>query len=74
MAGKDIKVSICCLVYNQAQYVEDMLQGIFMQKVDFAYEVIIHDDASTDGTVEILKKYKERYPDIVELLLEELPV
>lgn len=71
MAGKDIKVSICCLVYNQAQYVEDMLQGIFMQKVDFAYEVIIHDDASTDGTVEILKKYKERYPDIVELLLEE---
>lgn len=71
MAGKDIKVSICCLVYNQAQYVEDMLQGIFMQKVDFDYEVIIHDDASTDGTIEILKKYKERYPDIIELLLEE---
>lgn len=71
MAEKDIKVSICCVVYNQAQYIEDMLQGIFMQKVDFDYEVIIHDDASTDGTVEVLKEYKERYPDIIELLLEE---
>ena len=71
MADRDIKVSICCLVYNQAQYVEDMLRGIFMQKVDFDYEVIIHDDASTDGTIEILKKYKERYGDIIELLLEE---
>lgn len=71
MAEKDIKVSICCMVYNQAQYVEDMLRGIFMQEVDFDYEVIIHDDASTDGTVEILKKYKERYPDVIELLLEE---
>ncbi len=71
MADRDIKVSICCLVYNQAQYVEDMLRGIFMQKVDFDYEVIIHDDASTDGTVDILKRYKERYGDIIELLLEE---
>lgn len=71
MAEKDIKVSICCLVYNQAQYVEDMLRGIFMQKVNFDYEVIIHDDASTDGTIEILKKYKEKYGDIIELLLEE---
>lgn len=67
----DIKVSICCMVYNQAQYIEDMLQGIFMQKVNFDYEVIIHDAASTDGTTEILKKYKERYPDIIELLSEE---
>lgn len=67
----DIKVSICSMVYNQAQYVEDMLRGIFMQKVDFDFEVIIHDDASTDGTIEILKKYKERYPDNIILLLEE---
>lgn len=71
MVSDNIEVTVCCMVYNQACYVEKMLDGIVMQKTTFKYRALIHDDASTDGTVEILKKYKEKYPDIIELILEE---
>ncbi len=67
----DIEVSVCCVVYNQVNYVEEMLEGILMQKTDFKYEIIIHDDASTDGTVEILKRYKRKYSEIIRLILEK---
>ena len=38
---------------------------LFMQKTNFKYEIIIHDDASTDGTTEIIKEYAEKYPDLI---------
>ena len=50
-------VSICCETYNHAKFVRDALEGFIMQKTDFAFEILIHDDASTDGTQEIIKEY-----------------
>ena len=47
-------VSICCITYNHAPYIRDALEGFLMQKTNFPFEIIIHDDASTDGTVEIV--------------------
>lgn len=44
----DILVSIKCLVYNHALFLRDCLDGFIMQKTNFRFEVIIHDDASTD--------------------------
>ncbi|MDO8945056.1 MAG: glycosyltransferase, partial [Desulfobacterales bacterium] len=64
-------VSICCLTYNQAGLIRDALDSFLMQRTDFAFEVVIHDDASTDGTAEILKEYAERFPGIVRPLFEE---
>lgn len=58
-------VSICSLTYNHAPYIRQCLDGFLMQKTNFAFEVLINDDCSTDGTTEILKEYAERYPDIV---------
>jgi hypothetical protein len=48
-----IMVSICCITYNQVSYIRDALEGFVNQETDFAYEVLIHDDASTDGTADI---------------------
>ena len=52
-----IKVSIICNAYNHANYIKDALEGFIMQKTNFAYEVLIHDDASTDNTASIIRKY-----------------
>ncbi|MDD3251309.1 MAG: glycosyltransferase [Lachnospiraceae bacterium] len=63
-------VSICCITYNQASYIRDALEGFLKQKTDFAYEVLIHDDASTDGTAEIIREYATRYPDRILPILQ----
>lgn len=62
---KEIKVSICCMVYNQEKYLETMLSSLVNQECDFGYEIIVHDDASTDLSATIIKKYLEKYPDLI---------
>lgn len=64
-------VSVCCLAYNHAPYIRKALDGILMQKTSFLFEVIIHDDVSTDGTIDIIKEYAEQYPDIIKPIFEE---
>lgn len=58
-------VSIYCLTYNHEPYIRDCLDGFLMQKTDFAFEVIVHDDASTDRTQDIIREYEEKYPGII---------
>ena len=63
-------VSICCLAYNHAAYIRECLDGFLMQRTDFPVEIIVHDDASTDGTQDILREYQARYPDRFHLILQ----
>lgn len=63
--GKPL-VSIICTTYNQEKYIKDALNGFVMQKTTFPFEVIIHDDASTDNTANIVKEYENKYPDIIK--------
>ena len=62
--NSDILVSICCITYNQAHSIRQCLDGFLMQKTNFKFEIIVHDDCSTDGTTEIVKEYSEKYPDL----------
>jgi len=57
-------VSIICTAYNQEAFIEDALKGFVMQKTTFPFEIIVHDDASTDRTVEIIKSYEMKYPEL----------
>lgn len=56
-------VSICCAAYNHEEYIEETLKGFLMQECDFEYEILIHDDASTDKTAKIIRRYEEMYPN-----------
>lgn len=62
----NIKVSICSITYNHENYIRQALDGFLMQKTDFEYEILIHDDASTDNTAEIIREYEKKYPDIIK--------
>ena len=59
------RLSVVCLAYNAAPYIRQALDGFLMQKTRFPFEVLIHDDASTDGTADIIREYAERFPDII---------
>lgn len=63
-------VSIQCCTYNQEAYIRQCLEGFVMQKTDFPFEAIVHDDASTDGTAAIIREYAEKYPDIIKPIYE----
>lgn len=63
-------VSICCVVYNHSEFVHDALDGFLSQITDFGIEVLISDDASTDGSQEIIKSYQERYPKIIKPIFQ----
>ena len=65
-----ILVSILCCTYNHEAYIRQCLEGFIMQKTDFRFEAVVHDDASTDNTAAILREYAEKYPDIINPIYE----
>lgn len=62
----EIMVSVICLAYNHEPYIKQCLEGFVNQKTGFKYEVLIHDDASTDKTADIIREYEAKYPDIIK--------
>lgn len=63
------KVSILCLTYNHEKFISEALDGFLNQKTSFEFEIVIHDDASTDGTQRIIKEYYSRHPEIIKTIL-----
>ncbi len=64
-------VSVLCITYNHALYIENMLEGLLNQKTTFDVEYIIHDDQSIDGTQKILERYESKYPGFFHMMYEE---
>jgi len=68
--NRPVMVTIRCITFNQAPYIRQCLDGFVMQKTNFRFEAIVHDDASTDGTADIVREYSEKYPDIIRPIIE----
>ena len=60
-----ITVTICVVTYNHEKYIDDCIQSILNQVHDFEIEILIHDDASTDGTTNKIKNWQKKYPDLI---------
>lgn len=63
-------VTFLCTSFNQEDYIEDTIKGFLNQKTSFPYEIIIHDDNSTDNTKIIIEKYKRYYPNIINVIFQ----
>ena len=64
-------VSICCIIYNHVNYISECIEGFLLQRTTFPIEILIFDDASTDGTKEIIEKYARQYRRIKTFLQTE---
>lgn len=67
----NLLVSICCVTYNHARFIDQAIQSFLYQKTDFDFEIIVNDDCSTDGTTEKLLEYQRQYPEKIQLVLHE---
>ena len=66
-----VTVSIICTAYNQEDYIADTIESFLMQITNFKYEIIIHDDASTDKTPDIIREYEEKFPNIIRTICQK---
>lgn len=64
-------VSIICNTYNHEDFIEDAINGFLMQVTTFPFEVLIHDDASTDHTADIIRTYEKKYPKIIKPIYQK---
>lgn len=64
-------VSIICTVYNHEPYLRQCLDGFVMQQTNFPFEIIIHDDASTDESAKIISEYADEYPNLFVPILQK---
>jgi glycosyltransferase involved in cell wall biosynthesis len=69
--NKPIRLSICVVTYNHEKYIAHALDSFLMQETNFAFQVIVGDDCSTDNTTNIIKEYALKYPDIIKPILRE---
>lgn len=65
-----IMVSINCVTYNHERYIGQAIESFLMQVTDFEFEILIHDDASTDRTAAIVRDYERRYPDQIRVIYQ----
>lgn len=67
----DILVSIHCITYNHEKYITDAIEGFLMQKTNFKLEILIHDDASTDRTADIIREYEKKHPNLIKPIYQK---
>lgn len=68
--NNEVLVTIKCTVFNHEPYLRQCLDGFVMQKTNFDFEVLVHDDASTDDSKLIIQEYAERFPAIFKPMYE----
>jgi glycosyltransferase involved in cell wall biosynthesis len=69
--GNDMRVSVLVMTYNHVRFIAQALESVLMQHTNFAYEIIISEDCSTDGTREIVLEFYKQYPERIRLFLSE---
>lgn len=67
---QNIEVSVICNVYNHGPYLKECLESLVNQNTSFKYEILVHDDASTDSSADIIREYQIKYPDLIKPIFQ----
>lgn len=65
------KVCVGVFSFNHAKYIRQALDSVLAQQTDFNFEIVVHDDCSTDGTREIVAQYAAAHPDRLRAVLQD---
>lgn len=66
----EVKVSVLCCVFNHERYLRKCLESLISQQTNFKYEIVVHDDASTDNSADIIKEFQKKYPNIIKSIFQ----
>ena len=64
-------LTVYMLSYNHEKYLDMAISSVIMQETSFKFNLIIHDDASTDGSREIIARYKKKFPDMINVIYQK---
>ncbi len=69
--AKNPIVSVGMITYNHKPYIAQAIEGVLKQNTEYPFELIIGEDCSTDGTLEVVLVYQKQYPDIIRVIYSE---
>ena len=64
-------VSIICTVFNKEPWLKKTIDSFLAQKTEFLFEIILVDDASTDGSRKIIADYQASHPDLIRAFYQD---
>jgi glycosyltransferase involved in cell wall biosynthesis len=67
-------ISVCLITYNHVNYIKQAIECVLSQKTNFAWEFIIADDCSSDGTFDVLAIYQSRYPKLIHIIKQQVNI
>ena len=68
---EDVTLTVLVLAYNHENSIRRTIESILEQKTKYKMEILIHDDASTDNTAQIIREYAEKYPDMIKPIFQK---
>lgn len=72
--NNEVIVSIVCICFNHEKYIGQALNSFLTQDTVYKYEIIVHDDASTDNSRDIIEQYKMMYPNVIKTIYQDVNV
>lgn len=63
-------VSVLCPTYNHSRFIRECIEGFLKQHTTFPVEIVVHDDASSDGTTAVIREYEARYPHLFNCVVQ----
>ena len=68
---RPVDISVVILTYFHAPYIAQCLESVLAQETDLNVEILVGDDASQDGTAEVIESYVQRYPERIQAVFHE---
>lgn len=68
--GEPDLITIVCLSFNTRDYIARCFDSLLAQRTDYRVQIVVHDDASTDGSQDVIRDYADRFPGIFTPVLQ----